>query len=191
MDGMGTANRSKAFHDVCWHNLEGRRLPRPHPLAPRRAAKKYPYYDIGRVGIYGTLGRRAERDGRRCCSTATSTRPPSSACGCHDNRMDKASWNEQWMGYPVGPHYAACSNIDNADKLRGKLLLIVGELDTNVPPESTLRLVDALIKAERTSTCWWCRAWATPTAAPTGGGACRTSSSHLHGVEPPDRNAVR
>jgi dipeptidyl aminopeptidase/acylaminoacyl peptidase len=61
--------------------------------------------------------------------------------------MDKASWNEQWMGYPVGPHYAECSNIDNAGKLRGKLLLIVGEMDSNVPPESTYRLVDALIRA--------------------------------------------
>ncbi len=70
-----------------------------------------------------------------------------SSCGCHDNRMDKASWNEQWMGFPVGPWYAESSNIDNAAKLRGKLLLIVGEMDTNVPPESTMRLVDALIKA--------------------------------------------
>ena len=70
-------------------------------------------------------------------------------CGCHDNRMDKASWNEQWMGYPVGPQYAECSNIDNAHRLRGKLLLIVGEMDNNVPPESTLRLVDALIKADK------------------------------------------
>ena len=69
------------------------------------------------------------------------------ACGCHDNRMDKASWNEQWMGYPVGPWYSASSNIDNAHRLQGKLLLIVGEMDTNVPPESTMRLVDALVKA--------------------------------------------
>src|SRR5262249_23541076 len=65
----------------------------------------------------------------------------------HDNRMDKASWNEQWMGYPDGPWYSESSNIDNAHRLRGKLLLVVGELDTNVPPESTLRLVDALVKA--------------------------------------------
>jgi dipeptidyl aminopeptidase/acylaminoacyl peptidase len=72
-----------------------------------------------------------------------------SSCGCHDNRMDKASWNEQWMGYPVGPHYAEQSNITNAHKLQGKLLLIVGELDRNVPPESTYRLVDALIKADK------------------------------------------
>tara|TARA_B100000929_G_scaffold260576_1_gene224882 strand:- start:381 stop:701 length:321 start_codon:yes stop_codon:yes gene_type:complete len=63
--------------------------------------------------------------------------------------MDKASWNEQWMGYPVGPHYSESSNIDNAHRLRGRLLLIVGEQDTNVPPESTLRLADALIKANK------------------------------------------
>ena len=63
--------------------------------------------------------------------------------------MDKASWNEQWMGYPVGPHYSESSNIDNADRLKGRLLLIVGEMDNNVPPESTLRLVDALIKANK------------------------------------------
>src|SRR5512135_993774 len=43
--------------------------------------------------------------------------------------------------------YSQCSNIDNAAKLGGKLLLILGELDTNVPPESTMRFVDALIKA--------------------------------------------
>ena len=70
-------------------------------------------------------------------------------CGCHDNRMDKSSWNEQWMGFPVGPHYAASSNIDHADQLQGDLMLVVGELDRNVPPESTYRLVDALIKADK------------------------------------------
>jgi dipeptidyl aminopeptidase/acylaminoacyl peptidase len=63
--------------------------------------------------------------------------------------MDKVWWNEQWMGYPVGPEYAEQSNITNAKLLKGNLLLMVGELDTNVPPESTLRLVDALIKADK------------------------------------------
>jgi dipeptidyl aminopeptidase/acylaminoacyl peptidase len=53
------------------------------------------------------------------------------------------------MGYPVGPQYSECSNIDNAGKLGAALFLIVGELDTNVPPESTLRFVDALIKANK------------------------------------------
>ena len=53
------------------------------------------------------------------------------------------------MGYPVGPQYAECSNIDNAGRLKGKLFLIVGEMDSNVPPESTMRFVDALIRARK------------------------------------------
>ncbi len=145
IDGMGTANRSKAFHDVCWHNIKDAGFP-DRILWHQAVARKYPYYDINRVGIYGTSA-----GGQN--STAAMLFHPEfykaavSACGCHDNRMDKASWNEQWMGYPVGPWYSESSNIDNAKNLRGKLLLIVGEMDTNVPPESTMRLVDALIKA--------------------------------------------
>ena len=67
--------------------------------------------------------------------------------GCHDNRMDKIWWNEQWMGWPVGPQYSTSSNVDNAARLQGKLLLIVGELDSNVDPASTMQVVNALIKA--------------------------------------------
>jgi dipeptidyl aminopeptidase/acylaminoacyl peptidase len=145
IDGMGTANRSKAFHDVCWKNLKDAGFP-DRIAWHRAAAKKYPWYDLSRVGIYGTSA------GGQNAAGAVLFHPDFyqaavASCGCHDNRMDKASWNEQWMGYPVGPQYAACSNIDNAHRLRGKLLLIVGELDTNVPPETTLRLADALIKA--------------------------------------------
>jgi dipeptidyl aminopeptidase/acylaminoacyl peptidase/uncharacterized protein (DUF885 family) len=145
IDGMGTANRSKAFHDVCWHNIKDAGFP-DRILWHQAVGKKYAYYDLTRVGIYGTSA-----GGQN--STAGMLFHPEfykaavSACGCHDNRMDKASWNEQWMGYPVGPWYSESSNIDHAKNLRGKLLLIVGEMDTNVPPESTMRLVDALVKA--------------------------------------------
>jgi dipeptidyl aminopeptidase/acylaminoacyl peptidase/uncharacterized protein (DUF885 family) len=145
MDGMGTANRSKAFHDVCWHNLKDAGLA-DRILWHQAVARKDPAYDISRVGIYGVSA------GGQNSTGALLFHPEfykvgASACGCHDNRMDKASWNEQWMGYPVGPWYGESSNIDNAHRLAGKLLLIVGEVDTNVPPESTMRLVDALIKA--------------------------------------------
>ena len=147
MDGMGTANRSKAFHDVCWHDLKDAGFP-DRILWHQAVAKKYPSYDLDRVGIYGTSA------GGQNATGGVLFHPEfykvaASACGCHDNRMDKASWNEQWMGYPVGPWYSASSNIDNAHRLQGKLLLIVGEMDTNVPPESTMRLVDALIKANK------------------------------------------
>jgi dipeptidyl aminopeptidase/acylaminoacyl peptidase len=70
-------------------------------------------------------------------------------CGCHDNRMDKIWWNEQWMGWPVGPHYAEQSNVTQAHRLNGRLLLTVGELDRNVDPASTMQLVNALIKADK------------------------------------------
>ena len=147
MDGMGTANRSKAFHDVCWKNLKDAGFP-DRILWHKAFAKNNPWYDVSRVGIYGGSA------GGQSSTGALLFHPDFykvavSSCGCHDNRMDKASWNEQWMGYPVGPHYAESSNIDNAHRLKGKLLLIVGELDKNVPPESTYRLVDALIKANK------------------------------------------
>jgi len=147
IDGMGTANRSKAFHDVCWHNLKDAGLP-DRILWIKAAAAKYPYMDLNRVGVYGTSA-----GGQNATAAVLFHgdfyKVAVSGCGCHDNRMDKASWNEQWMGYPVGPQYSECSNIDNAHRLRGKLLLIVGEMDTNVPPESTMRLADALIKANK------------------------------------------
>jgi dipeptidyl aminopeptidase/acylaminoacyl peptidase len=188
IDGMGTANRSKAFHDVCWHNLKDAGFP-DRILWHQAVANKYPYYDIGRVGIYGTSA------GGQNSTGAVLFHPDFykaavSACGCHDNRMDKASWNEQWMGYPVGPQYAASSNIDNAHRLRGKLLLIVGELDTNVPPESTLRLVDALIKAGKDF-----ELLVVPGMGHSNGGAYGNRRlqdffvRHLQGVHPPDRNA--
>jgi dipeptidyl aminopeptidase/acylaminoacyl peptidase len=144
---MGTANRSKAFHDVAWQNIADAGFP-DRILWIKAAAKKYPYMDISRVGIYGTSA------GGQNSTAAVLFYPDFykvavSSCGCHDNRMDKAVWNEQWMGYPVGPHYAEQSNVTNASKLVGKLLLIVGEVDTNVPPESTLKVVDALIKAKK------------------------------------------
>ena len=63
--------------------------------------------------------------------------------------MDKIWWNELWMGWPIGPHYAEQSNLTNAHKRQGKLMLIVGELDRNVDPASTLQVVNALIKANK------------------------------------------
>ena len=147
IDGMGTSNRSKAFHDVCWKNLKDAGF--PDRIAWMQAAsKQYKYMDIGRVGIYGTSA------GGQSSTGALLFHPEFykvgvSSCGCHDNRMDKIWWNEQWMGWPVGPEYAASSNIENAAKLEGNLLLIVGELDDNVDPSSTFQLVDALIKARK------------------------------------------
>jgi len=147
VDGMGTSNRSKAFHDVCWKNLADAGFP-DRILWHKAVAAKYPYYDITRVGIYGNSA------GGQNALGAVLFHPEFykvsvSSCGCHDNRMDKIWWNEQWMGWPLGPEYAVSSNVVNAHRLRGRLLLIVGEMDTNVDPASTMQVVDALVKADK------------------------------------------
>lgn len=58
-------------------------------------------------------------------------------------------WNEQWMGWPVGEEYAQSSNVENAWRLKGKLLLINGEMDNNVDPSSTMQFINALIKGKK------------------------------------------
>ncbi len=144
IDGMGTSNRSKAFHDVCYKNLKDAGFP-DRILWIKAAAQKYPYMDTTRVGIFG-----GSAGGQN--STAGLLFHPRfykvgvSSCGCHDNRMDKIWWNEQWMGFPIGDQYKACSNIENAGLLQGDLMLIVGEMDDNVDPASTYRLASALIE---------------------------------------------
>ncbi|MEY4636264.1 MAG: hypothetical protein RJA55_2062 [Acidobacteriota bacterium] len=145
MDGMGTSNRSKAFHDVAWQNLKDAGFPdriRWH----QALAAKHSWYDSSRVGIYGGSAVGQNSMGALLFHPAFYKAAVSYA-GCHDNRMDKIWWNEQWMGWPIGPQYSASSNVDHAGKLQGKLLLIVGELDTNVDPASTLQVVAALQKA--------------------------------------------
>lgn len=144
IDGMGTDNRSKEFQDVCWHNLKDAGFP-DRILWMKAAASVYPEMDIDKVGIYGYSA------GGQSAMGALLFYPEFykvavALCGCHDNRMDKIWWNEQWMGYPIGPWYGESSNVDNAHKLQGDLLLINGELDDNVDPASTLQVVSELVK---------------------------------------------
>ena len=63
--------------------------------------------------------------------------------------MDKIWWNELWLGYPVGDQYKEGSNVENAHLLSRPLMLVVGELDDNVDPASTMQVVNALIKANK------------------------------------------
>jgi dipeptidyl-peptidase 4 len=147
IDGMGTSNRSKAFHDVCWKNLGDSGFP-DRILWLRAAAAKYPYLDLTRVGIYGGSAG-GQSSTRALLAHGDFYKAAVSDCGCHDNRMDKVWWNELWMGYPLGPHYAEQSNVTQAHKLTGKLMLVVGELDRNVDPASTMQVVNALVRANK------------------------------------------
>jgi dipeptidyl aminopeptidase/acylaminoacyl peptidase len=187
IDGMGTSNRSKAFHDVAFKNLGDAGFP-DRILWHKAVAAKYPYYDINRVGVYGHSAGGQNALGALLFHPEFYKAAVSSA-GCHDNRMDKIWWNEQWMGWPLGTEYSASSNVDNAYRLKGALLLSVGEMDPNVDPASTMQVVNALIKANKTFDLI-----VLPGAGHTPGGEYGERKRfdffvhHLLGVEPPAWN---
>jgi dipeptidyl aminopeptidase/acylaminoacyl peptidase len=148
VDGMGTCCRSKSFHDVSYRNLADAGGLEDHIIAIKWLAQKYPYLDADRVGIFG-------HSAGGYASAHAILRYPDfykvcvSSAGNHDARTDKATWVERWMGLPVGEQYLKSSNVTYAKNLKGKLLLVHGELDDNVHPGSTLQLVDALIKENK------------------------------------------
>ena len=147
LDGLGTNHRGKEFHQVAYKNLIDSGFPDRRRWITE-AGKKVPQMDLSRIGIYGGSA------GGQSTLAALLTHPDFykagvADCGCHDNRMDKIWWNEQWMDWPVGDHYEANSNLTHIDKLEGDLLLTVGELDKNVDPSSTYQVVNALIQADK------------------------------------------
>ena len=145
VDGMTTSFRTRAFEEVCYKNLKDAGLP-DRIAWIKAAAKKYPYMDIDRVGIYG-----CSAGGQNAMAAVLwhgdFYKAAYAACGCHDNRMDKIWWNEQWMSYPIDSSYVECSNVENAWRLERPLMLVVGEKDDNVDPASTMQVVNALEKA--------------------------------------------
>jgi len=144
-DGMGTNHRGKRFHDVGWKNLRDAGF--PDRIAWLRAvAAERPWMDLTRVGIYGGSAG-GQNAVRALIEYPDVYRVAVADCGCHDNRMDKRWWNEQWLGWPVDESYERSSNVADAHRLRGRLLLIVGELDRNVDPASTFQLAGALQRA--------------------------------------------
>ena len=147
VDAMTTSFRTREFEEVCYKNLKDAGLP-DRIAWIKAAAEKYPYMDIDRVGIYG-----CSAGGQNALAAVLwhgdFYKAAYAACGCHDNRMDKIWWNEQWMGYPVDSSYVECSNVENAYRLERPLMLVVGELDDNVDPASTMQVVNALQKANK------------------------------------------
>ncbi|WP_377110415.1 DPP IV N-terminal domain-containing protein [Pseudoalteromonas sp. R86517] len=146
MDGRGTSKRGRAFHRFSYKNLAGGTD--DHVWAIKQLAKRHRFIDIDRVGIFGfsaggydTVQAMLRHDGFFKAGV--------SASGNHDFRVDKAGWNELWMGWPMTEHWEQQSNYTNVERLKGKLLLAHGELDSNVHPSATLRLVDKLIKAKK------------------------------------------
>jgi dipeptidyl-peptidase-4 len=152
IDGMGTPNRSKSFHETYYGNMGDNTLP-DQVAAMKELAGRYPWIDIDRAGIYGHSG-----GGYSACDAMF--RYPDffkvgvSEAGNHDNRGYEDDWGEKWQGLLTRnadgtSNYDDQANQNHAKNLKGKLLLAHGTTDSNVPPYLTLLVVDELIKANK------------------------------------------
>jgi dipeptidyl aminopeptidase/acylaminoacyl peptidase len=152
IDGMGNPTRSKAFHDAYYANMGDNTLP-DQVAAMKQIAARYPYVDIDRAGIYGHSG------GGFATADAMFRFPDFfkvgiAESGNHDNRDYEDDWGERYQGLlkknPDGTtNYDDQANENIAKNLKGHLLLAHGTMDSNVPPNNTLLVVDALIKANK------------------------------------------
>ncbi|HEX7158199.1 MAG TPA: prolyl oligopeptidase family serine peptidase, partial [Edaphobacter sp.] len=152
IDGMGTPERSKAFHEFYYGNLGDNTIP-DQVAGMKELAAKYPWIDIDRAGIYGHSG------GGNATAAAMFHYPDFfkvgiAESGNHDQRDYEDDWAEKWNGlevkFPDGTsNYDSQANQYVAKNLKGHLLLAHGTMDNNVPPNNTLLVVDALIKANK------------------------------------------
>jgi dipeptidyl aminopeptidase/acylaminoacyl peptidase len=146
VDGLGTANRSKAFHNVSYKNMGKNLL--DHVLAIRELGKRYSWIDTSRVGIFGHSAGGYDA-GHAVLQYPDFYKVAVASSGDHDFRMEKDWWPEMYMGWPVDSTYNEVSNITMAPNLKGKLLLVHGGIDENVNPSATFKLAEALVKADK------------------------------------------
>jgi dipeptidyl aminopeptidase/acylaminoacyl peptidase len=152
IDGMGTPWRSKAFHEFYYGKLGDNTIP-DQVAGMKELAAKYPWIDLDRAGMYGHSG------GGNATAAAMFNYPDFfkvgiAESGNHDQRDYEDDWAEKWAGLeekkPDGTsNYDSQANQNIAKNLKGKLLLAHGTMDNNVPPNNTLLVVDALIKANK------------------------------------------
>lgn len=147
IDGRGTWGRSREFHQQAYGRLHSIGVD-DHVAVIGQLGKRFSWFDASRVGVYGFSA--GGYDVVRMMTEAPDVyKVGVSASGNHDNRLDKAEWNEQWLGQELGDVYERNSNVVWADKLVGKIFLAHGELDENVPLSATMRLVERLIANNR------------------------------------------
>jgi len=146
MEGTSNPDRSKSFHDMSYGNMAENTLP-DQIAAIRQLSAKYPM-DTTKVGIWG-------HSGGGFATAAAMFRYPDffkvgiAESGNHDNRNYEDDWGERYNGLVENSDYEAQANQNYAKNLKGKLMLVHGMMDDNVPPYNTLLVVEALEKANK------------------------------------------
>jgi dipeptidyl aminopeptidase/acylaminoacyl peptidase len=152
IDGMGTPLRSKSFQDAWYGDMIDNTLP-DQVAALKQLGERYPWIDTGRAGIWGHSG------GGNATATAMFRYPGVwkvgiAESGNHDNLTYEDDWGERYQGLlrkgkDGTSNYSGQDNASLAKNLEGKLFLVHGLMDDNVPPQNTLQVVDALVKANK------------------------------------------
>jgi len=142
MDGLGTAYRSKSFHNVSYGHLSDCGLP-DHIIGLKDLASENKYINLSRVGMYGKSA------GGFMTAQAMLTYPEFfkvgvAASGDQDCRLYGSFWGEKYEGYPVGDYYNEQVTALKAGNLSGNLMLMTGDMDDNVNPSMTMQLANAL-----------------------------------------------
>lgn len=152
IDGMGSSpQRSKAFHDFYYGRMGDNTIP-DQVAGMQELARRHPFIDIDRAGMWG-------HSGGGFATAAAMFRAPDffkvgiAESGNHDNRNYEDDWGERYQGLLVRSgttdNYTDEANQTHAARLKGKLFLIHGMMDDNVPPYNTLLVADALMKANK------------------------------------------
>lgn len=152
LEGSCNPQRSKSFHDACYGNMGENTLP-DQVGGLRQLAEKNSFIDLDRVGIWG-------HSGGGFATAAAMFRYPDffkvgiSESGNHDNRNYEDDWGERYIGLETfdkngQSNYAPQANPMYAKNLKGKLLIMHGGMDDNVPPYNSYLVADSLIKANK------------------------------------------
>lgn len=163
IDGRGSAYRSKEFHDVSYARLGYGLI--DHVYAIKKLAEQHSYLDTSRVGIYGHSAGGYDAT-RALLLFPKFYKVGVSSAGDHDHRMEKVWWPELYQGFPVDSQYHNQSNVTNANKLKGHLMIATGDQDNNVNPSATFKMAGELTKANKDfeliilpndnhDTCYW------------------------------------
>ena len=151
----GHPSRSKWYHTYGYGNLRDYGL-EDKKVAAEQLADKYPFIDISKVGITG-------HSGGGFMSTAAMLVYPDffkvavSGAGNHENNIYNRWWSERHHGVKeeisakgdTTFSYNIQRNTELAKNLKGKLLIVTGDIDNNVHPANSIRMVDALIRANK------------------------------------------
>jgi len=152
LEGSCNPNRSKSFHDACYGDM-GENTLSDQVSGLMQLKEQYPFMDLEKVGIWG-------HSGGGLASAAAMFKYPDffkvgiSESGNHDSRNYEDDWGERYIGLEVidsdgVSNYESQANQTYAENLKGKLMLIHGGMDDNVPPYNTYLVADALIKANK------------------------------------------